>query len=380
MESLRRPRAQCFHGRMADFIWPDSWTEISEAFEGNGSRYATLPYLDDAVLTTFGFTSDDVVVVDASLAAVVSGRTSLSAIAHLLALDVAVFSRPGLQATVMASLDVGMVVSAAHGPIFAPPPHSAGHTAVPCLLTADPAMVQHLLMLVTCESHAGVALNSAMFGVLKEQVAAASTSPRELPALSLGKSDAFPPDLVAGVSFDVLDYYEGTASVDAATEGAIHRGLEQCHLDGFDQPWLLLEPDDPGLTVNEVLVTFGALPGKVYCCFPPALVVSDPIRIDDGTGRRFQILRVDSRYTDLTMEFWEFPDRCRYSFFDALEAGVVAHMTPRSVPEMVDELFSAWSGDRDQSSARTSSSFDELVLTGRPMGTRSIFPSAPVLP
>lgn len=83
---------------MTEFVGADLWTRIRRESDSASHRSAAVAYATDATAITFA--RGDIVVVDASDAAIAGGRTSVEALQRLLEREVRLYSVPNLHAKV----------------------------------------------------------------------------------------------------------------------------------------------------------------------------------------------------------------------------------------------------------------------------------------
>ncbi|MFF2028199.1 hypothetical protein ACFVW2_41335, partial [Streptomyces sp. NPDC058171] len=120
---------------------PSPWPHITRAIRTRGPRHAAIAYLGQDAPTLLPLRAGDVLVVNASRAAVRAHATSPAALAHYVAAGVRVLSSPNLHAGVIATARWAVIGSAGAS-------HSSTISDEAVVVTDDPEVVAAVLAFI----------------------------------------------------------------------------------------------------------------------------------------------------------------------------------------------------------------------------------------
>lgn len=363
---------------MADFVWPASRATMQKAMRAGGPRFASVPFLAADAPDTLFLARGDTLVVDASTAAVAAHATSPDAIEAYLSKGVHVYSRPGLQATLLATSKTGVVMSSAY---WAWPARSRGRRGcpepvpVPTLVTDAPHAIEWIRVQVSSEAHRGVPitwfLRDWLFELWDSSSLSAGSGDHALTSVPWVE-DRFPPDPTASIHFDRFDWQTGPSDDLIAPEAQelVDQVADNHRTPHFEHLWLLLQPGDPGFGVNDVVVDYD----PEYGLSAPVVVVTAPRLLPDHAKGTFQIAR---RVRNADPEDWsELNPYYEETNWLIRLSKTVVRVSEKSTPGFMAHLFRLWHIDIPGSvrPPQLPAPVDLNRGRGRPLGTRALFP------
>lgn len=355
------------------FVWDGfAYSPAKRAALTGGPRHVTIPFLDDTAPDTFFLARGDTLVVDASPAAVSSGATSPAALRFYMDKGVRAFSRQGLQATVIATARMGVIISTVSRFTMVYDSEWMQQPRRPVLITSEPETVKELHKLVEDEIwHAEV----ISYGLLAEldRIWATRGSPgvREGILTSRNGWSVFLPNPQASVFFDQSIPADELRCPDEGNQSPAETGEAEplYYTEGLE-----LRADDPGLPVDSVLVDFDRMEGVQ----PPMVVASPPMPLPDSEGHRFQVLRGcrDCDFPYAWGEILAFTRIDELTVYTIQQTDVVLEIKHSARPDFLREFFDLWAMQVAPAvdvepvlpNPEVASAFEE-----RPLGTRSRF-------